>query len=145
MEDLSDLSEEIKKIKEQLSKIHYSDNKLEGESIIRQLKSNTENIRALVTELNIRDYVFDQCIHYLKNLEEEIIKYKSDKYFGKIRCNAFDQNGDQCKNIARQMVEYFGDPSQMKLKNAPKSTFPAFCNKHTKMIQNSGIKYRKLR
>ena len=144
MEDLSDLSEEIKKIREQLNKIHYFGNKLEGESIIRLLKSSTENIRSLVTELNVRDSVFDQCIHYLKNLEGEIAKYKSDKYLGKIRCNAFDQKGDQCKNIARQMVEYFGDPSQIKLNNAPQSTFPAFCNKHTKMIENSGIKYRKL-
>lgn len=144
MEDLSELSEEIKKIKEQLNEIHYFDNKLGGELIIRRLKSNTENIRNLVTELNIRDSVFDQCIHYLKYLEGEIAKYKSDKYLGKIRCNAFDQDGNQCKNIARQMIEYFGDPSQIKLQNAPQSTFPAFCNRHTKMIENSDIKYRKL-
>lgn len=144
MEDLSELSEEIKKIKERLNEIHYFDNKLGGESIIRRLKSNTENIHNIVTELNVRDSVFSQCIHYVKNLENEIVKYKSDKYLGKIRCNAFDQDGNQCKNIARQMIEYFSDPSQIKLKNAPQSVFPAFCNKHTKMIVNSGTKYRKL-
>jgi len=144
MEDLSDLSEEIKKIREQLNEIHYFDSKLEGESIIRILKSNTENIRNLVTELNVRDSIFEQCTHYLKNLEDEIAKYQSDKYLGKIRCNAFDQDGHQCKNIARHMIEYFGDPSQIKLKNSPQSTFPALCNRHTKMIKNSGIKYRKL-
>ncbi|MFQ5782179.1 MAG: hypothetical protein ACE5GR_03875 [Nitrosopumilus sp.] len=77
-------------------------------------------------------------------MEDEITKYKSDKYLGKIRCNAFDQDGNQCKNIAQQMIEYFGDPSQIKLQNAPQSTFPAFCNRHAKMIETSGIKYRKL-
>lgn len=144
MDDFSELTEEIKKIKEQLNKIHYFDDKLDGRSIIDILKSNTKNIRSLVSELNIRDSLFDRCIQYLKNLENELARYKSDKYLGKIRCNAFDQNGEQCKNIARELVEYFGDPTNIKL-NAPKSTFPAFCNKHTKMIENSSIKYRKLR
>ena len=77
----------------------------------RKIKRVDQNPRSKFSKTLVRPRqycsLFQNCIEYIERLEKQLADYNSRKRFGKLRCNAIEDE-KHCENIAVKRVFYRG-------------------------------------
>jgi hypothetical protein len=82
---------------------------LNGEKLKELINSHEANFQKHLLGLDSTGNLFQYCLEYIVRLEKRLVDYNIRKHFGKLRCNAVEDD-KHCENIAVRMVPYRGDP-----------------------------------
>lgn len=111
---------------------------LTNEKLKELIKIHEANFQKHLLGLDSTGSLFQNCIEYVERLEKQLADYNSRKRFGKLRCNAVEDE-KHCENIATKRVFYKGDPQIYKKDGIPTSVFIVLCEKHHKRMKGEQL------
>jgi hypothetical protein len=111
---------------------------LTNEKIRELIKIHEANFQKHLLGLDSTGRLFRECMEYIERLEKQLLEYNRKKHFGKLRCNAIDEER-HCENIAVKRGLYKGDPQIYRNIGIPTLVFIVLCEKHHKRMKGEQL------
>lgn len=112
---------------------------LTNEKLKELIKTHESNFQKHLLGLDSTGNLFQNCTEYIERLEKQVLEHERKKIFGKPRCLAVEDNGMQCKNIADNRIQYFGDPRIYIKPGITTSVVVGFCTRHARTLKDLGL------
>ncbi len=112
---------------------------LTNEKLKDLIKAHEANFQKHLLGLDSTGSLFQYCIEYIERLENQVREHERKRIFGKPRCLTIEDNGMQCKNIATNRIQYFGDPRTYIEPGLTTAVVVGFCTRHAKMLKDAGL------